>query len=76
MAVAEEERRRKALEERRKAQREATNRFKTAMSKMRTAKTPATSAVHRNENLREESKEKHSVNTHCTCIATSLCMYM
>lgn len=54
MAVAEEERRRKALEERRKAQREATNRFKTAMSKMRTAKTPATSAVHRNENLREE----------------------
>lgn len=37
MALAEEERRKKALEERRRAQQEATERFKSAIGRLRSA---------------------------------------
>ena len=37
MALAEEERRRRALEERRRTQKEATERFKSAISRLRSA---------------------------------------
>ena len=42
MAVAEEERRRKALEDRRKAQHEATARFKSAICRIKSTSNPRT----------------------------------
>lgn len=48
MAVAEDERRKRALEERRRAQQEATERFKTAICRLKTtSKGPSAPARHR-----------------------------